>query len=106
MPEAAELAESLQDTVSEDRLWNAASAVAGLAATLAVRRLVSRAWRARTGDDPPSNPAQPGVTWSRAIAWSVATGIGVAVARTIAQRGAARAWAKATGKVPPGLQEA
>lgn len=106
MAETAELAERLQDTVGEERLWNAASAVAGVAATLAVRRLVSRVWQARTGEDPPSNPAQPGVSWSRAITWSVATGIGVAVARTVAQRGAARVWARATGAVPPGLQEA
>lgn len=105
MPDTS-IVEQVQDTVGEDRLWNAASAAAGVAATLAVRRLVSRAWRARTGEDPPSNPAQPGVSWGRAIAWSVATGIGVAVARTVAQRGAARAWARATGEVPPGLQEA
>ncbi len=105
MPDTS-IVDQLQDTVGEDRLWNAASAVAGVAATLAVRRLVSRAWQARTGEDPPSNPAQPGVSWAQAITWSVATGIGVAVARTIAQRGAARVWAKATGKVPPGLQEA
>lgn len=85
------------------RLWKAWSTLAGVAAGMATRRLVTRAWEARTGQAPPANPADPAVRWPEALAWSAGLGVAVGVARTLAQRGAARAWTGATGDTPPGL---
>lgn len=99
-------ATQLQGRDAEDgrqRLWRLWSTLAGVGAGIATRKLITRAWTARTGQPPPSNPADPSVAWPQALAWSAGLGVGVGVARTLAQRGAARAWVQATGTTPPGL---
>ena len=85
------------------KLWKAWSTLAGVGAGMATRMLIQKAWKARTGEEPPANPADPAVAWPQALAWSAGLGVGVGVARTVAQRGAARAWTEATGEMPPGL---
>jgi hypothetical protein len=92
--------------MTDSKLWTVWSSLAGIAAGMATRTLIQKAWTARTGDDPPSNPADPDVAWPQALAWSAALGVGVGVARTIGQRGAAKAWTEATGELPPGFGEA
>lgn len=85
------------------RAWQAWSTLAGVGAGLATRTLIKKLWQARTGEEPPENPADPAVRWSQALGWAVGLGIGVGVARTVAQRGAAKAWEQATGTPPPGI---
>lgn len=87
------------------QLWKVWSTLAGVGAGLLTRTAIQTAWTARTGEEPPSNPADPGVAWPQALAWSAGLGVGVGVARTIAERGAARAWTEATGELPPGFGE-
>lgn len=94
------------DSQGRQRLWKLVSKAAGIGAGMATRAAITKAWTARTGDDPPSNPGDPSVAWSQALAWSVALGVGVAVARTLGQRGAVKAWTEATGQLPPGFGEA
>jgi hypothetical protein len=90
----------------QQRMWKVWSTLAGVAAGIGTRMLLQKAWTARTGEEPPANPATPGVAWPEALAWSAGLGVGVGVARTVAARGAAKVWTEATGELPPGFGEA
>ncbi|MGI8529135.1 MAG: DUF4235 domain-containing protein [Geodermatophilaceae bacterium] len=72
---------------------------------IAVRKVISAAWTATVGSDPPKNPEAPGTEWREAIAWAAASGVAIAVARMVAADGAARAYKTLTGHLPPGLEE-
>lgn len=94
------------DPASRQRTWKVVSTAAAIAAGMATRTLITKAWTARTGDEPPQNPGDPSVAWPQALAWSAGLGVGVGVARTLGQRGAAKVWTEATGQLPPGFGEA
>jgi len=81
--------------------YNALSTVAGIAAAIVARKIVSTLWRSDT--EPPLNPADRRTSWSEALAWGVATAIGAAVARVVALRGTSAGWEKMTGETPPGV---
>lgn len=81
--------------------YNALSTVAGIAAAVAARKIVSALWRSDT--ETPLNPADRRTSWQEALAWGVATAIGAGVARVVALRGAATGWEKMTGETPPGV---
>ena len=81
--------------------YNALSTVAGLAAAVLARKIVSALWRSDT--DTPLNPADRRTSWKEALAWALATAVGAAVARVVAMRGAAAGWEQATGETPPGV---
>lgn len=94
------------DDQSRQRMWKFVSTAAAIAAGMATRTLITKAWTARTGQEPPQNPGDPSVDWTEALAWSAGLGVGVGVARMLGQRGAVKAWTEATGELPPGFGEA
>ena len=65
--------------------YDALSTIAGIAAAVAARKIVSALWRSDT--EPPLNPADRRASWQEALAWGLATAIGAAVARAAALRG-------------------
>lgn len=79
--------------------------VAALAGALVARKVLSFAWKATTGKEPPSNPEHPEVTWAEALSWAIASGALVGLARLVAQKKVAASWHKSTGVLPPGLDE-
>jgi hypothetical protein len=81
--------------------YNALSTVAGIAAAVAARKIVSALWSSDT--ETPLNPADRRTSWREALAWGLATAVGAAVARVVALRGAATGWEKMTGETPPGI---
>jgi hypothetical protein len=81
--------------------YNALSTVAGIAAAVAARKLVSALWRSDT--ETPLNPADRRTSWREALAWGLATAVGAAVARVVALRGTAAGWEKLSGETPPGV---
>ncbi len=81
--------------------YNALSTVAGIAAAIVARKIVSALWRSDT--EPPLNPADRRTSWQEALAWGLATAIGAAVARVVALRGTSAGWEKITGESPPGV---
>lgn len=93
-----------RDSRRTKQLWKVWSTLAGVAAGMATRTLLQKAWESRTGEAPPDNPADPAVAWPQALAWSAGLGVGVGIARTVAQRGAAKVWSEQTGSTPPGLK--
>ena len=83
------------------RIWQVATALAGMAAATAVRQVAVVTWRSAKHEGPPENPVGRDVGWRDALIWAVAIGVGAGVARVVAQRGAAAAWERATGDPPP-----
>lgn len=81
-------------------LWKALAALASVGAAVAARNATAALWRHRTGQEPPSNPADPDTDWGEAIAWTLATGALVGVARLVARRGAAQVWEQVEGELP------
>jgi hypothetical protein len=81
--------------------YNALSTVAGIAAAVAARKIISALWRSDT--ETPLNPADRRTSWREALAWGLATAVGAGVARVVALRGAATGWEKMTGETPPGV---
>ncbi len=81
--------------------YNALSTVAGIAAAVAARKVVSALWRSDT--QTPLNPADRRTSWREALAWGLATAVGAAVARIVALRAAAAGWEKMTSETPPGV---
>lgn len=66
---------------------------AGAAITLAAatRWSLRKSWSLSTGEDPPDNPAAPGVSWRGALAWGALSGVTAGVARVVARRWASEA---------------
>ena len=81
--------------------YNALSTVAGIAAAVVARKIVSALWSSDT--ETPLNPADRRTSWREALAWGLATAVGAAVARVVALRGTAAGWEKMTGETPPGV---
>lgn len=109
----ARMAGSLEQLQSEARaqvgvtvervLWKVAAVGSAVAAAVATRKALDAGWRAVRKNDPPINPAAPGISWPEALGWAIASGVGAGVARMVAGRGAAAGWQRATGHLPPGL---
>ena len=73
-----------------DYSTKAVSALAGAAATFAMRKAIGYAWTKATGRRPPEKAEDPQVALGEAITWAVLLSAGVAVARVLAVRLAAR----------------
>lgn len=86
------------------KAWGALSAVSGILAATAVRKLLTTGWKAATGKEPPANPADPDVAMREAVLWATVSGTTVALARMAAGRRAAKYYVKSTGKLPPELE--
>ena len=68
----------------------AVSAVVGLAAAFAARKVIGFAWTKITGKEPPSNPEDPQVALRDALIFGILIGAGVHTARLLATRATAR----------------
>lgn len=55
-------------------------------ASRATRTLAGRGYESITKQEPPRNPADPGVEWKDAIIWTVISGIVGGLARLVARR--------------------
>jgi hypothetical protein len=87
--------------ISERRLWTLVGAASAALAGFAVRQAAHKGWRYWRDEDPPNNPADPGVAWRDALVWAGSVSALVAVARVVARRGAAAGWSRARGRRPP-----
>ncbi|MFL6157525.1 MAG: DUF4235 domain-containing protein [Marmoricola sp.] len=97
MPHAEEEADS-------SKVWGIFSLVAALGAAAVARKGLHATWKATTGKEPPSNPADPDVAIGEALLWAAVSGTLVAVVRMLATRRAAGYYARSTGKLPPGTR--
>jgi transposase len=62
------------------------------------------AWRAATGDDPPTIPEDPDTEWKDAVAWALLSGAVIGLARLFATRRAAIYYRRSTGELPAAMR--
>lgn len=84
--------------------WKVTSLLTGVAVAVTARALLTKAWTAATGAEPPSNPADPSTDVTDALLWSTAVGAGVGVARMANRRALAGAFEAVTDERPPHLR--
>jgi hypothetical protein len=61
----------------------AAAFVVGAGLNVMLKKIWCRAY----GHEAPTNPTQPGVKWTEALAWGIAAGAAAGAAKVIARRG-------------------
>ncbi len=83
--------------------WKVLAGVAAAAATAVADRGIRSAWKATTGDEPPSNPTNPDVNWREAVTWALLSGAVIGIARLAAQRKAASYYRNSSGDLPKAL---
>ncbi|RYE79547.1 MAG: DUF4235 domain-containing protein [Myxococcales bacterium] len=86
------------------KLWAVFSLVSALGAASVAKKGMNTSWKAATGKQPPSNPADPDVDLWEAVAWAALSGTVVGVARMLASRRAANYYVKSTGHLPGQLK--
>jgi hypothetical protein len=84
--------------------WTVVRSATTFVAVALTKRVVDSGWRIVTGNEPPTEPEDPDLTWKEAISWALASGVGIAVARLLATRQAAQMWRRWTGELPPGFR--
>lgn len=84
--------------------WKVITLIFAVPISIAIRKIIEKAWTKARPEDPPRDPASPGTTWIDALAWAAVSGVGVAAGRVLASRGAATAWRGITGTEPPGTE--
>ncbi len=77
--------------VTEKLMWKVYAGVIGAATTIAVQKLVTKAWEAATGEGVP-DINDPEVPLSRAVIWATASGLGVGVSQLVVNRFLHRRW--------------
>lgn len=87
-----------------DAAWKVMALAAGLLGARAAKGAINSTWGALAGNEPPSNPADPDVSWKEAIGFAIVSGAIAGVARTMAQKQAADLYIKSAGKPPKALQ--
>lgn len=86
------------------KVWSSMSLVTALISAAAAKKALNTGWKAATGKQPPSNPADPDVDLWEAVAWAAVSGTVIGLARMLASRRAAMYYQRSTGHLPPDLQ--
>lgn len=66
------------------------AALATTGAVMLARKVVTYGWTRATGKQPPTDPADPTVSFLQALSWAVVAGITIEAARVFATRATAR----------------
>lgn len=90
--------------VTEKIVWQVYAGVLGAASTIAAQKLITKAWEAATGDEPP-DPNDPDTPLTKAVIWAIASGVGVGLTQLTMNRYLQRHWARRTGKQAPGKRK-
>lgn len=87
--------------LTEKVIWNVYSGILGALATFIAQKLITMAWQASTGEEPP-DPNDPETPGFQAIVWAAASGVGVGVTQIMMNRFVQRRWWSNTGHGAPG----
>lgn len=82
-------------------LWNLYAGAIGAAVAVVVNKLLTRAWRATTGSEPPTLD-DPDASAPQAVIWATASAAGIAIATIAVNRFAASSWERVLGSPAPG----
>ncbi|TRY19362.1 DUF4235 domain-containing protein [Tessaracoccus rhinocerotis] len=87
--------------LSEKVFWKIYAGVLGAATLVISQKLVTKAWEAATGDEPP-DPNDPETPLAPAVSWAIASGLGVGISQLVMNRFVQRRWLKNMGHRAPG----
>lgn len=87
--------------LTEKVIWNIYSGVLGALATIIAQKLITKAWEASTGSEPP-DPNDPETPVIQSMVWAAASGVGVGVTQIMMNRFVQRRWAANMGHSAPG----
>lgn len=86
------------------KVWTVMALVSGIGSSKVAAKALNKGWKAASGKEPPTNPADPDVAMAEAVAWAAFSGTFVALAKMLATRRAANYYVKSTGELPPQLR--
>lgn len=86
------------------KVWAVMALVSGIGSSKIAKKALNTGWKAASGKEPPTNPADPDVAMAEAVAWAAFSGTFVALAKMLATRRAANYYVKSTGELPPQLR--
>jgi Protein of unknown function (DUF4235) len=86
-------------------VWKVLGTGTAVGAAVVAKKVVTSAWIAAMGKEPPVNPEDPEVSWPEAVGWAVASGAIIGVARLLATRKAAAYYTKSAGHPPKNLEK-
>ena len=87
--------------LSEKILWKLYAGVLGAVTTVVAQKLVTMAWEASTGSEPP-DPNDPETPLVHALIWAASSGLGVGIAQLTMNRYVQRRWQQNMGHAAPG----
>lgn len=87
--------------LTEKVIWNVYSGILGALATFIAQKLITKAWEAATGEEPP-DPNDPEAPFVQAVIWAAASGLGVGVTQLSMNRFIQRRWLNNMGHAAPG----
>ena len=87
--------------LTEKVIWNVYSGVLGALATFIAQKLITAAWQAATGEEPP-DPNDPETPGFQAVIWAASSGVGVGVTQIMINRFVQRRWSSNMGQGAPG----
>lgn len=87
-----------------DAVWKVMAMASGILGARAATKAINTTWNTAMGSEPPSNPADPDITWKEAITFALISGAIAGLARTAAQKQAADFYIKSAGHRPTALK--
>ena len=85
-------------------LWRVVGTGSAVLAGAAAQKGLTVAWKAATGNEPPTIPEDPDTEWKDAIAWALLSGAVIGMARLFATRRAAQYYRRSTGRLPDAMR--
>lgn len=73
----------------DSKIWSAFMTTFALVAAAMAKKGLNTSWRAASGKQPPTNPADPNVDAKEALLWAALSGMVFSIVRTFASRRAA-----------------
>jgi hypothetical protein len=85
-------------------VWRVVGTGSAVLAAAVAQKGLSAAWKAATGNEPPTIPEDPDTEWKDAVAWALLSGAVIGLARLFATRRAAVYYRRSTGELPAAVR--
>ncbi|PIE21514.1 MAG: hypothetical protein CSA64_01780 [Arachnia propionica] len=86
--------------LAQSMLWKLYAGILGAATTVVAQKLVTKAWEAAIGGEPP-DPNDPDTPLVQALIWAISSSLGVGITQLAMNRFMQRRWAKSMGNTAP-----
>ncbi|MBW8172530.1 DUF4235 domain-containing protein [Ornithinimicrobium sp. Arc0846-15] len=83
-----------------DKIWSLATTGAAIGGGILAKKVTEATWKFVTGSNSPSNPEDPEVNWSEAVAFALVSGAVVQLIRVMINHKSTEAYTKRKGHLP------